>query len=128
LYKAQRGRKPRLSDAQICTLYLASSLLAIPVLSLVKALGIKASSWHIFRRYRTKRIYKCLRAFLKDLNSKVNNRQVIIVDGKLLKTARLSRALTQRIKRGFGGKSWGRRKRKLYSQHKQKEILVDELV
>jgi len=83
---------------------------------------------HIFRRYRTKRIYKGLRAFLKDLNLKTNNRQVIIVDGKLLKTARLARALTQRIKRGFGGKSWGRRKRKLYSQHQRKEILVDELV
>jgi len=32
---------------------------------------------------------------------------VIVVDGKLLPVARVSRALTQRIKRGFGGKSWG---------------------
>jgi len=62
------------------------------------------------------------------LNFKTQGRQIVIVDGKLLKVARLSRALTQRIKRGFGGKSWGRRKRKLYSQHQQDEILVDELV
>ena len=53
---------------------------------------------------------------------------MIIVDGKLLPVARVSRALTQRIKRGFGGKSWGRRKRKLYSQHKQEQIPIDELV
>ncbi len=53
---------------------------------------------------------------------------MLVVDGKLLKVARLSRALTQKIKRGFGGKSWGRRKRKLYSQHQKKEICVDELV
>jgi len=53
---------------------------------------------------------------------------VIIVDGKLLPVARVSRALTQRIKRGFGGKSWGRRRRKLYSQHKQQQLLVNELV
>jgi len=54
LYRPRRGRKPKLSDAKICALYVASSLLAIPILSLVKALGIKAFSWHIFRRYRTK--------------------------------------------------------------------------
>ena len=42
--------------------------------------------------------------------------------------ARLSRTLTQKIKRVFVGKSWGRRKRKLYSQHQKKEIRVDELV
>jgi len=53
---------------------------------------------------------------------------VIFVDGKLLPVARVSRALTQRIKRDFGGKSWGRRKRKLYSQHKQQQLSVDELV
>lgn len=76
----------------------------------------------------TKRIYKCLRTLLKELNLETQGRQVVMVDGKLLQVARLTRALTQRIKRGFGGKSWGRRKRKLYSQHKQKEILVDELV
>ena len=107
---------------------MASTLLAIPILPLVKALGLKASSWHIFRRYRTKRVYRCLRAFLKELNYRTQGRQTIIVDEKLLKVARLSRALTQRIKRGFGGKSWGRRKRKLYSQHLQKQIEVDELV
>jgi len=45
-----------------------------------------------------------------------------------LKVARLSRALTQRIKRGFGGKGWGRRKRRLYSQHYQKQVEADELV
>jgi len=28
----------------------------------------------------------------------------------------------QGIKRGFVGKSWGRRKRKLYSQHKQEDL------
>ena len=128
LYKAQRGRKPKLTDAQICSLYLASSLLAIPILKIVKALGLNVQSWHIFRRYRTKRIYRCLRSFLKELNIKTQGRQVIIVDGKLLPVARVSRALTQRIKRGFGGKSWGRRKRKLYSQHKQQQLLVDELV
>ena len=65
---------------------------------------------------------------MKELNLKANSRQVLIVDGKLLKVARLSRALTQKIKRGFGGKSWGRRKRKLYSQHQKREICVDELV
>jgi len=128
LYRPQRGRKPKLSDAQICALYLASAILAIPILKIVKTLGLKVQSWHIFRRYRTKRIYRCLRSFLKELNFKTQGRQVVIVDGKLLKVARLSRALTQRIKRGFGGKSWGRRKRKLYSQHQQDEILVDELV
>ena len=52
----------------------------------------------------------------------------MIVDGKLFSTARLERALTQRIKRGFGEKSWGRRKRKLYSVYKKEKIEVDTLV
>ena len=42
--------------------------------------------------------------------------------------ARLERALTQRIKRGFGKKSWGRRKRKLYSIHRKEKIEIDTLV
>ena len=50
------------------------------------------------------------------------------MDGKLLKVARLERALTQRIKRGLGGLGWGRRKRKLYSVHKGREIQIDEKV
>ena len=53
---------------------------------------------------------------------------MLIVDGKLFPTARLKRALTQRIKRGFWEKSWERRKRKLYSVHKQQKIEVDTLV
>ena len=69
-----------------------------------------------------------LKNLLKELNLKANGRQVLIVDGKLLKVARLSRTLTQKIKRGFGGKSCGRRKRKFYSQHQKKEIRIDELV
>ena len=85
LYRTKRGRKPKLTDVQICAFYVASTLLAIPILPLVKALGLKVHFWHIFRSYRTKRIYRCLRTFLKELNLKANNRQVLIVDGKLLK-------------------------------------------
>ena len=77
---------------------------------------------------RLKRIYKCLRQLLKFLRYKTQNKQVLVVDGKLLKVARLERALTQRIKRGLGGLGWGRRKRKLYSIHKEQEIQIDEKV
>ena len=97
-------------------------------MNLIKALGLELKSWHVFRKKRMKRIYKCLREFIKWLNRRTQARKVIIVDGKLFATARLSRALTQRIKRGFGGKGWGRRRRKLYSEHQGKEIQIDELV
>ena len=97
-------------------------------MTLIKVLGLDIHSWHVFRKYRLKRVYRCLREFLKELNKRTQNRQVLIVDGKLLPTARLERALTQRIKRGFGKKSWGRRKRKLYSVHKKERIEIDTLV
>jgi len=60
--------------------------------------------------------------------SSIRLTSVLIVDGKLLKIAQLERALTQRIKRGLGGLSWGRRKRKLYSVHKGQEIEIDQKV
>ena len=65
---------------------------------------------------------------LRYLRYRAKNKQVLIVDGKLLKIAQLERALTQRIKRGLGGLSWGRRKRKLYSVHKGQEIEIDQKV
>ena len=60
---------------------------------------------------RLKRIYKCLRQLLKFLRYKTQNKQVLIVDEKLLKVARLERALTQRIKRDLRSLGWERRKR-----------------
>ena len=124
----KRGRKPKLTDAQICAFFVVSAIFSIPVMTLIKVLGLDIHSWHVFRKYRLKRVYRCLREFLKELNKRTQNRQVLIVDGKLLPTSRLERALTQRIKRGFGKKSWGRRKRKLYSVHKKEKIEIDTLV
>ena len=58
LYRTKRGRKPKLTDTQSCVLYIASTILAIPIILFIKALGLKVHSWRIFRSYRTKRIYR----------------------------------------------------------------------
>ncbi|MGC8851974.1 MAG: hypothetical protein ACP5P0_00020 [Hydrogenobacter sp.] len=50
-----------------------------------------------------------------------------MVDGTLLPVASLSIARTQRIRRFAGKVFWGKRKRKLYSNHYKKEIEFEEL-
>jgi hypothetical protein len=53
-----------------------------------------------------------MRNFLKELNQKVNNMLVLIVNRKLLATVRLEEAFTQRMIRGFWKRSGSGRKRK----------------
>ncbi|MCX7990028.1 MAG: hypothetical protein N2648_05250 [Aquificaceae bacterium] len=91
--KPKAGRKPKISDQQIITLFILSCLTHSPVLTLAKLLiDPSINSYHIFRRARQKRIYSYLRQFmlwkvrmmltLKFLSGK---KLKLIVDGKRVK-------------------------------------------
>ncbi len=57
--KTKAGRKPKLSDAQIATLFIISFITNTPVLKLAQLLfGHSVKSYHIFRKSRIKRVYK----------------------------------------------------------------------
>ena len=122
------GRTPKVSDVQLCALYILSYITNIPVLNLAKTLiDSSIQSWHLFRKERTKRIYKLLREYMQNramsiifLKLLLGERVRLIVDGTILETAKLSRARTQKIKRFSGKAFWGKKKRKLYS-HRYKQ-------
>ena len=91
--KKKAGRPPKVSDLQLCALYILSYITNTPVFTLAKSLidpNIKS--------YR--RILSILFAKLL-LGKKVK----LIVDGTILEVANLNRARTQRIKR-FSGKAF----------------------
>lgn len=133
--KSTAGRKPKLSDEEIAALYILSFITRSPVLVLAKKLiNPSINSYHIFRKERTKRVYRLLRGYLLHrvyllllakllLGKKIR----LIVDGTILPVASTSRARTQKIRR-FSGKSfWAKRKRRLYSGHYGRKVEFEEL-
>jgi len=87
------GRNPKVSDLQLCSLYILSYITNMPVLNLARLLiDPSIQSWHLFRKSRTKRVYRLLRDYMQNrvlsmifvkliLGSKVK----LIVDGTVLK-------------------------------------------
>jgi len=67
------GRAPKVSDVQLCALYILSYITNIPVLNLAKTLiDYSIQSWHLFRKERTKRIYKLLREYMQNRAMSIN--------------------------------------------------------
>ncbi|MDW8096017.1 MAG: hypothetical protein RMI51_04380 [Aquificaceae bacterium] len=63
--KPKAGRKPKISDQQIMTLFILSYLTHSPVLTLTELLiDPSINSYHIFRKARQRRIHSLLRQFM----------------------------------------------------------------
>ncbi len=133
--KPKRGRKPKISLPQIATLFLMSYITNTPVLTLARLLiSPSIKSYQIFRKTKTKQVYRFLRDFLswkttmiillKTLSGK---KLRLVVDGTILPVANVNRARTQRIKRFAGRVFWAKRKRNIYSQHYKRRVKWEEL-
>ena len=62
--KPKAGRKPKLTDIHIAAIFILSYITNTKVLTLAQLLiDPSIQSWHIFRRYRLKRVYRILRAY-----------------------------------------------------------------
>jgi hypothetical protein len=135
LKKSKSGRKPKLSNAQIATLFIISYLTNCPVMRLAQLLiDPNIKSYHIFRKVRIKAVYKLLRTYMQlkaialiALKLLIRKRIKLIVDGSLMPVASLNRARTQKIRRLAGRQFWGKRKRKLYSKDYGKEVEFEEV-
>jgi hypothetical protein len=110
LKKSKSGRKPKLSNAQIATLFIISYLTNCPVMRLAQLLiDPNIKSYHIFRKVRIKAVYKLLRTYMQlkaiaiiALKLLIRKRVKLIVDGSLMPVASLNRARTQKIRRLAG--------------------------
>jgi len=79
-------------------------------------------SYHLFRKYRTARVYKLLELYRRKMNLTILILSILfgkeiklIVDGTILRVANIYRAQTRKIKRVAGKKFWTKRKRNIYS-------------
>jgi len=134
LQRKKAGRNPKISDLQLCSLYILSYITNMPVLNLARLLiDPSIQSWHLFRRSRTERIYKLLREYMLNralsiilLKLLLGKKVKLIIDGTILEVAKVSRARTQKIRRFSGKIFWTKRKRKLYSHHYQQEVEFEE--
>ena len=62
--KANAGRKPKLTDIHIADFFILSYIANSKVLTLAQLLiDPSIQSWHIFRRYRLKSVYRILREY-----------------------------------------------------------------
>ena len=62
--KPTAGRKPKLTDIHKAAIFILSYITNTKVLTLAKLLiDPSIQSWHIFRRYRLKRVYRILREY-----------------------------------------------------------------
>jgi len=63
------GRPPKVSDLQIACLYVMSYITNTPVFNLAKILiDPSIQSYHLFRKYRTARVYKLLELYRRRIN------------------------------------------------------------
>jgi hypothetical protein len=123
--KKRAGRPPKVSDLQLCALFILSYITNTPVFTLAKSLiDLNIKSYHLFRKTRIQRVYRLLKEYrnrriLSILFAKLllGKKVKLIVDGTILEVANLNRARTQRIKRFSGKAFWGKKKRNLYSEH-----------
>lgn len=133
--KITKGRKPKVKDTEIASAFILSYLTHMPVLKFFQlVLNPHIRSYHIFRRYRIKRVYKLLREFMKFLALLrlmivviLEIRIKLIIDGTILDVANVNRARTHKIKRYSGKRYWVKRERKLYSPHYKKEVEFEEI-
>ncbi|MCC6063503.1 MAG: hypothetical protein LM570_03105 [Thermocrinis sp.] len=90
-----------------------------PVFNLAKILiDLSIQSYHLFRKYRTARVYKLLELYGRKMNliililSILLGKEIkLIVDGTILRVANIYRAQTRKIKRVAGKKFWTKRKK-----------------
>jgi hypothetical protein len=133
--KKKAGRPPKVSDLQLCALYILSYITNTPVLTLAKSLiDPNIKSYHLFRKTRTQKVYKLLKEYrnrriLSILFAKLllGKKVKLIVDGTILEVANLNRARTQRIKQFSGKAFWGKKKRNLYSEHYKEKVRFEEM-
>jgi hypothetical protein len=113
------GRPPKVSDLQIACLYVMSYITNTPVFNPAKILiDPSIQSYHLFRKYRTARVYKLLELYRRRMNLIIlilsilfGEETKLIVDGTILRVANIYRAQTRKIKRVAGKKFWAKRKR-----------------
>jgi hypothetical protein len=113
--KKKAGRPPKVSDLQLCALFILSYITNTPVFTLAKSLiDPNIKSYHLFRKTRTQKVYRLLKEYrnrriLSILFAKLllGEKVKLIVDGTILEVANLNRARTQRIKRFSGKAFWG---------------------
>ena len=106
-----------------------------PVLNLAKILiDPSIQSYHLFRKYRTARVYKLLELYRRRMNliililSMLFGKEIkLIVDGTILRVANIYRAQTRKIKRVAGKKFWAKRKRNIYSWDYQRNVRFEEV-
>jgi hypothetical protein len=118
LKKSKSGRKPKLSNSQINTLFIISYLTNCPVLRLAQLpIEPNIKSYHIFRKIRI----KAVQAIQNPYAVKSHNHS------SLMPVASLNRARTQKIRQSAGRQFWGKRKRKLYSKDYGKKVEFEEV-
>jgi hypothetical protein len=108
--KKKAGRPPKVSDLQLCALFILSYITNTPVLTLAKSLiDPNIKPYHLFRKTRTQKVYRLLKGilFAKLLLGK---KARLIVDRTILEVANLNRARAQRIWRFSGKASWSKKK------------------
>ena len=129
------GRPPKVSDLQIACLYVMSYITNTPGFNLAKILlDPSIQSYHLFRKYRTARVYKLLELYRRRMNllililSILSGKEIkLIVDGTILRVANIYRAQTRKIKRVAGKKFWAKRKRNIYSWDYQRNVKFEEV-
>ena len=127
--KAKAGRKPKLTDIHIAAIIILSYITNTKVLTLAQLLIDQSiQSWHIFRRYRLKRVYRILREYkLHKLRHMFLARLLfgkkieLVIDGTIVDLANVNRARTQMIRRVRGKVWWAKRRRKIV----RREVLED---
>jgi len=86
--KKRTGRPPKVSDLQLCAVFILSYITNTPVFTLAKSLiDPNIKSYHLFRKTRTQKVYRLLKEY--------RNRRILSIN----------RSRTQRIKR-FSGKAF----------------------
>ena len=111
--KPKAGRKPKLTDTHIAAIFILYYITNTKVLTLAQLLiDPSIQSWHIFRRYRLKRVYRILREYkLHKLRLMILARLLcgkkieLVIDGTIVDIANVNRARSQKIRR-VRGKVW----------------------
>jgi len=76
--KKRAGRPPKISDLQLCALFILSYITNTPVFTLAKSLiDPNIKSYHLFRKTRTQKVYRLLKEYR-------NRRILSILFAKLL--------------------------------------------
>ena len=91
-------------------------------------------SWHIFRRYRLKRVYRILREYkLHKLRLMIlawllyGKKIELVLDGSIVDIANVYRARTQKIRRARGKVWWAKRRRKIVRRDNGKVVEFEEV-